>query len=165
MSHILKNDLNQLMRTDEKCCISIYMPTHRSPAETEQDQIRFKNLLNQAEKRANEMEAAPGVFKDRFARARRLLQNESFWLKTTEGLALFISAEQFFSYQLPVKFEELLVSANRFHIKPVLPLLSENGRFHILALSQNSIRLFQCSRFSDKEIDMPGVAGGLIRRI
>jgi hypothetical protein len=32
-------------------CVSLYMPAHRAGRETEQDPIRFKNLLRQAEER------------------------------------------------------------------------------------------------------------------
>ena len=149
------------MGVHDKCCISIYMPTHRSTAEMEQNRIRFKNLLKQAEKSANEMETCGRSLTDRFASLWQRLQDESFWQQTAEGLALFISSEGSLSYRLPIKFDELLFLSNRFHIKPLLPLFSGDGRFHILALSQNEARLFQCSRFSAMEIDLPEVAGGL----
>jgi hypothetical protein len=107
------------------------------------------------------MYAGGNTLTDKLASAGQLLQDESFWRQTADGLALFISTEQFMCYRLPLKFDELLVSANRFHIKPLLPLFSGDGRFYILALSQNEVRLFQCSRFSAMQIDLPEVAGGL----
>jgi hypothetical protein len=38
------------MRKEQQWCVSIYMPTHRTGAETQQDPIRLKNLLREAEK-------------------------------------------------------------------------------------------------------------------
>jgi hypothetical protein len=161
MENFLKNDLQRLIQIQDQCCISIFMPTHRSSAQREQDQIRFKNLLRQAEKSAGDMYASGSPLSDKLASAGQLLQDESFWRQTADGLALFISTEQFLCYRLPLRFDELLVSANRFHIKPLLPLFSGDGRFYILALSQNEVRLFQCSRFSAVQIDLPEVADGL----
>jgi hypothetical protein len=161
MEILSKADLQRLIQIRDQCCISIFMPTHRSTAEMEQDQIRFKNLLAQAKKSADDMLAVESSLGDKLASAERLLQDESFWRQTADGLALFISAEQFLHFRLPFKFDELLVSAGRFQIKPLLPLFSGDGRFYILALSQNEVRLFQCSRFSAMQIDLPAVAGGL----
>jgi hypothetical protein len=161
MEILSKADLQQLIRIQDQCCISIFMPTHRSSAEMEQDQIRFKNLLRQAEKRIEERHESGNSLSHKLARARQFLQNESFWRQTADGLALFVSTEQFLQYRLPLNFDELTVSANRFHIKPLLPLFSGDGRFYILALSQNEVRLFQCSRFSAMQIDLPEIDGGL----
>jgi hypothetical protein len=49
------------------------------------------------------------------------------------------------------------VVTNRFHIKPLLTLFSGNGRFYLLALSQNEIRLLQGTRFSIGEVELEGV--------
>jgi hypothetical protein len=57
-------------------------------------------------------------------------------------------------YRLPVHFEELVVIADRFHIKPLLPLLSRNRHFYVLALSQKQVRLLEGSLFSIDEVDL-----------
>jgi len=53
-------------------------------------------------------------------------------------------------------FEELVVVADHFHVKPLLPLLS-GGRFYVLALSQNGVRLLQGTRQSVAAVDLKGV--------
>jgi hypothetical protein len=45
------------------------------------------------------------------------------------------------------------VVTDRFHIKPLIPLLGI-GEFFILALSQNEVRFFQASRFGINEVDL-----------
>jgi hypothetical protein len=47
--------------------------------------------------------------------------------------------------------------AERFHIKPLLPIFSGDGSFYILALSQNKLRLLQCSHYGAREIDLTGI--------
>ena len=157
MKILSKAELEQLIQVQDQICISIFMPTHRSTAGMEQDQIRFKNLLREAEKRLDELGANGKSLGDRLAGAGQLLQDQSFWRTTADGLAMFISAEKFLHYRLPLKFNELLVSASRFHIKPLLPLFSSDGQFYILALSQNEVRLFECNRFNARQIDLPGI--------
>jgi hypothetical protein len=161
MNNFGKANLYQLIHTADKCSISLYMPTHRSTAEKEQDQIRFKNLLRQAEKRLDDMPGCRNLPGDRLASAGRLLRDETFWQQTAEGLVLFISTEHFWLYRLPIQVDELLILANRFYIKPLLALFNGDDRFYILALSQNEVRLLRCSRFSAGEVELSEVADGL----
>lgn len=161
MMPISKDDLWKLMQMEDPCCISMFMPTHPVTAEMEQDQIRYKNLLRQAEKRIHNTELPAKSKADMLAKGRHLLQEISFWRYVADGLAVFWSTEEFLPYRLPLKFEELLVTAHRFHIKPLLPLFSSDGRFYVLALSQKEVRLLQCTRFSAMAFDLPEVAGGL----
>lgn len=161
MTLISMNDLRQLMDTEENCCISIYMPAHSEKAEIEKDQIRFKNLIRKAEKSFDELEPSAKARDQALTRGRQLLEEISFWRKSGDGLAAFWSVEQFQPYRLPLKFEELLVAAPRFHIKPLLPLFSSDGQFFVLALSQNEVRMLQCTRFSAMAIDLPELSGGL----
>jgi len=81
-----------------------------------------------------------------------LLSDSHFWQHQVDGLAIFLSAEIFRYYQLPQSFQELVVVADRFHIKPLLSLFNENGLFYILAISQNQVRLLQCTRYHAREI-------------
>ncbi|MCF6157206.1 MAG: hypothetical protein E3K32_01235 [wastewater metagenome] len=156
MDLLTKNDLKMLMERREGPCVSIFMPTHRTWPETQQEPIRLKNLLRTAEEylireglrapEARKFVEPPHVF----------FTDTSFWRSQSDGLALFLSPHIFHYYRLPLKFKELLVVTNRFNIKPLLPLLSSNGRFFILALSQNKIGLFQGTHYSITEVDLDG---------
>jgi hypothetical protein len=53
------------------------------------------------------------------------------------------------------------VVGERFHLKPLLPLLSGDGRFYVLALSQAEVRLFQCTRYSVGEVALESIPGSL----
>ena len=161
MTPITRGDLQRLMQVQDQCCISIFMPTHPEAAHDEQDQIRLKNLIRQAEKSINETALAPESLNPMLEKSRQLLQEIALRRPATDGLAVFLSTDHFHTYSLPLKFEELLVAANRFHIKPLLPLFNSDGRFYVLAVSQKTVRMLQCTRYSAMEIDLPGVSGGL----
>jgi hypothetical protein len=84
-----------------------------------------------------------------------------FWCKQSEGLALFLSPNVFLSFRLPVPFDELVVVTDRFHTKPIVGLLGSEGRFYVLALSQNGVRLLQSTGQSFKEATPEDVPPGI----
>jgi hypothetical protein len=144
-------DLKSLIKQQGKWSVSLYM-THRVGREQQQDPIRLKNLLAEAETKllANGLRR-PEVEK-LMAPAEELLWRDNFWRHQSDGLAVFLSNDFSVVYRLPVDFEELVVIANSFHIKPLLPLLGRVGTFYILGLSLNNVRLFQATPDTISEI-------------
>jgi len=55
----------------------------------------------------------------------------------------------------------VVVVSDRFHVKPLVPMLSEDGRFYVLALSQNGVRLLQCSRYHSRALELKGTPTSL----
>lgn len=156
-----REELNTLLEQKDGLCVSLYMPAVRAGDETRQNPARYKNLLRQAEER---LEAA-GM---RSPEARRLLQpavemlnDEDFWRRQSDGLALFIREGFQRLYRLPLRFDEKVFVARRFHIKPLLPLYSNDGSFLLLVLSQNEVRLLKGSRYSVEELDLGEVPTSL----
>jgi hypothetical protein len=54
-----------------------------------------------------------------------------------------------------------VVISKRFHIKPLLPILTSDGLFYILALSQNQVRLMEGTRHTVDEVSLEGIAQSL----
>jgi hypothetical protein len=159
MDILTRDDLKSLMANQQAPCISIYMPTDRG--DSRRNPIRYKTLLGRAEKAVTGLEGGPENSENVeafFDPARQLRDKDTFWKHQSDGFALFLSKEVFRYFRLPVAFDELAVATHRFHLKPLLPFLSSDERFFVLALSQNDVRLFQCTRQQVQEIqpaDMP----------
>ncbi len=134
--------------------VSLFMPTHRAGRETEQDPIRFKNLLQEVDERLLAKGLRSPEVREILKPAQRLLQDQGFWRNQSNGLAVFFTPEEFHSYRLPLPFEELVVVADRFYLKPLLPFFTGDGHFYILALSQNQVRLLEGTRHTVDEIDL-----------
>lgn len=134
--------------------VSLFMPTHQAGRETEQDPIRFKNLLREAEERLLAKGLRSPDVREILKPAQRLLQESGFWRNQSHGLAVFFTSEEFHSYRLPLRFEELVMISHRFHLKPLLPFFASDGHFYILALSQNQVRLLEGTRNTVDEIDL-----------
>jgi hypothetical protein len=133
--------------------------------EVQQDPIRLKNLLAEAGERLLASGLRRPDVGEMLAPAQALVQNGHFWQHQGEGLAILIGRGLFRHYRLPRKpgrkLEPLVVVGERFHVKPLLPLLSNAGRFYLLALSLGQVRLFQGTRWRLDEIDLEGVPTSL----
>ncbi|WKZ37439.1 MAG: hypothetical protein QY332_05780 [Anaerolineales bacterium] len=162
MKSLTLDQLKNLAGQTASPSISIFLPTHRAGQDTKQDPIRFKNLLREAEKQFLDSGMGPREVNMLLQPAQALLGESRFWSHQYEGLAVFMTAEDFHSYRLPFRVEELLIIARSYYVTPVLPLFTNNGHYYILAISQNEVRLFEGTRHSVGQIDLPhGLPGNL----
>ena len=154
MTLLSRTELNRLIEPPAGPSVSLYLPTHRLGPEIQQDPIRLKNLIREAERRLLDLGLRSPEAAELLRPAWRLQSDGLFWRHQREGLAIFLSTEIEVHYRLPLGVEELVVVADRFHVKPLLSILSGDGRFHVLALSQNEVRLLEGSRFSVSEVEL-----------
>lgn len=141
MQMMTTRELQWLVGQHQPPCISLYLPTHRHRPGTEQDRIRFKNLVAQA----------AGLLKGRYPDrdANRLLATiealatTELWQHQEDGLAIFCSVDTFTHYCLPVAVPEIVVVSNTFHTKPLVGYLKSNRHYFVLAISQNEVRLYE----------------------
>ncbi len=156
--YLLTHDrLDELLKHHSPFSISLYMPTMRSGRERRQDDIRFKNLVQQAHDRLHHIKEVTVAPEAMLQLLIDLPQHASFWESRGDGLACFCAPDYFAAYRLPLAFTEQLFVSNSFHIRPLLPLLRTNSRLFILSLSLNSARLYEATQFSVREIELPQV--------
>jgi hypothetical protein len=152
-----KEDLKQLLDYRNDPCVSIYLPTHRVGRATMQDPIRLKNLLGEAEEALTGQGMRSPDAQELLQPGRDLLNDSDFWQHQSDGLVVFLGENLAQNFRLPLDFKEELLITNRFHLKPLLPMLSGDGRFFVLALSLNEVRLLQGTRYTVDEVDLEGV--------
>jgi release factor family 7 len=157
MDLLNRTDLQELIEQTGEWCISLYMPVHPIGSEQQQNPIRLKNLLTRLKKDLSESGMRRPGIEALVQPAEQLLLDPDFWQHQSEGLAVFLSNNFSRTYRLPAKLEELLIIANNFHIKPLLPLLSTEGKFYILAINLNGIRLFLATKDTINEIELTGM--------
>lgn len=157
MSLLSVDELKQLVEEPEGTCVSIYMPLYRVVPEVQQNSIRLKNLMKEAEEKlvAYGMDSQEAL--DLLAPVKVEIDSDDFWAHLNDGLAIFVAPGIFRSYRLPAKFNELVVVGDRFHLKPLMPFLMGDGLFYILALSQKRVRLIECTRYSASEVEVPNL--------
>ncbi len=150
-------EFKQLIESVGDQHITIYLPTHTAGPDIQQDPIRLKNLLGQAETELLDAGISSQEVKKMLKTASSLLDDHPFWRYQSQGLALFITSQATRIYRLPLEFEPLVTITDRFHLKPLLPLFFNNRYYYILALSQNLVRLFQATRHQVVEIQLQNV--------
>jgi hypothetical protein len=161
MNAFSKDELKTLIGKRKGLCVSIFMPSFRTGAESQQNQIRLRNLLRSAEERLLAGGLRPQEVKQFLEPAQALPGNVLFWRRQSDGLALFLAKDLFRCFRLPETFDEIIAVADHFHIKPLLPLLGGDRRFYILALSQKEVRLLEGTRHHVEEIELESVPKSL----
>lgn len=146
---ITKKDIEELSQVNDQPCISIFIPTHRSGFNNAKiDQLSFKNALNEARTQMEQSGLEPNEMHSTLRAGYELLEDESFWTKLSDGLAVFISSSRFVYFELPIAFNTYIFVGRNFHLKPLFPMFAGDGRFFLLALSQNEVRFFEGQRNS-----------------
>ncbi len=154
--------LRELLNACNGTCLSLYMPTYKKGKDSEQNHIRLKNLLAEAERQLDEGGMRPRE-QERFLRpVYDYLNDPAMWRFQDEGLAIFLTQGDVFRiFQVPIPFEEIALVNDRFHFKPLFPLFSGNGLFYVLALTLARPRLFACSHFTIRELEIPDAPKGI----
>ena len=124
-------------------CVSIYMPTHRRHPQNQQDPIRFKNLAKSAVEQIRQSDDftaddVSGVEK----RLAELEQDREFWNHRADGLAWFYRDGQDHVFDLQRSVDEMAVVARSLHIKPLIRVTQSADRYHVLALTRHSAKLY-----------------------
>ena len=80
---------------------------------------------------------------------------------SADGLAVFLRENDLLDYRLPLSFEETAKVERRFHLRPLWPLFTVDGRFYVLALSQKHTRLLSCTRRESREVEVPDMPASI----
>lgn len=137
--------------------ISIFVPTHRGGPQTVRNRIRLRNLLRHAEQALRADGLTTAQIDALVKPARQLLDLTPLWDRPGDGLVLFLGPDEFRHLRVPLKVPELVIVSDRFVVQPLLPLLTVGGHFHVLALTQDELRLFEGTRLSLDEVDLDGL--------
>lgn len=141
-----------LLEGCEPPCLSLYQPTYRHRPENQQDPIRFRNLVKALRESLLQKYPAHEIqpLLDPFL---ALADDRDFWNHTLDGLAVLVARGIFRVYRLQRPVAELVVVADSFHTKPLMRILQSAGRYQVLGLSRQEIKLFEGNRDALDEIE------------
>ncbi|NLW85868.1 MAG: hypothetical protein GXY38_03240 [Planctomycetes bacterium] len=136
--------------------VSLYMPAVKAGQEVQQNPIRFKNLLRSARALLMEAGMRPPDARDHLEPLERHLLDSDFWRRLDAGLAVFWDGDNEHIHRLPMMLPEMVSVSERFHVKPLMPILNKGAQFHLLTLSQASTRMFEADMWSIRQVELPG---------
>jgi hypothetical protein len=153
MELLTKELIQELLSTEQNPCFSLYMPTHRTHPESQQDPIRYRNLVRQMEESLLQKYSAAEV-KEHLEPFYELGNDAEAWNHTLDGLAVFSATGLFKVVGLRQTVDELAIVADSFHTKPLRRYLQSVDRYHVLGLTLHGIRLFEGNRHSLEEVEL-----------
>lgn len=154
MNLFTKNDLKNLTDSRDFPCISIFIPTERAGQDVQKARIELKNQLGLAHEKLVHSGMRTPDADDILKPATALIDDTMFWQHQSDGLAIFLSANVFQYFRVPIKLTPLSVVKRHFYVKPLLPLLGSERSYYVLAASQNHVRLIKCSEEGAEEVSV-----------
>jgi hypothetical protein len=160
MEVVTMSQLRQLVDAQGENCVSLFMSTYPFDPGRENDEVGLKNLVFTATERlvGNGMRRSAA---DEYLAPIAALPQSPSWRQRKQGLALFRSSEVLRTFWLATPLNECLVVGERFYVKPLLPVVSVEPEFFVLALSRNQVRLLKATSDGFTPVPLAGVSSGM----
>lgn len=150
-------------------CVTIHMSTHRATDETLNDSKRFGHLIDDA--RTQLAENFPDADAESIlVPVESLARSRRFWQFQGDGLVVFSSPDGMRRFRTDRSFPKDATVGDSVNFRHVLPLVTGEVPFVILAISRAKVRLFEADRAHVTELplgDIPAseddVAGAYTR--
>jgi hypothetical protein len=161
MDALSLTDLKELSRHGGNSLVSLYMQTQRFGPDSQIENVaRLKNLLKVASAKLGEGGLRPTEVDTLLDPVRNLAEDRPFWLRATEGLAVFVDGDVRI-FRLPAAPPEGVFVSDRFHLRPLLTLLGSDRHYYLLTLSQKRARLLRGTATGLEEVDLGDVPTSL----
>lgn len=156
MPILTKEQFENLAKFDNNPCVSIFIPTQRAGKDVLEEKDRI-NLKSQWKKATEELKVM-GYPQDKIDNIGKpidgLLDDRDFWRHQSDGLALFLADGFSEKFTLPVNFETFTYVADHFYLKPLVPMFNRDGRFYLLHLQMDDVKLYEATQYSVGEVEI-----------
>ena len=154
MPILTKEQFEDLAKFDSNPCVSIFIPTERAGKDVleEKDKINLKSQWKKAAEELKKMGFAQDKIDKIGKPVANLIDDRDFWRHQSDGLALFLADGFSEKFTLPVKFETFTYVADHFYLKPLVPMFNGDGRFYLLHLQMDEVKLYEATRYSIGEV-------------
>lgn len=137
----MKQVLQQLRQVTAKPAVSLFVKTHRTHPENEQDSIALKNGLKQVQDRVSEefdKRTADAIIEQITQKTDALDHNYNL-----ESLAIFATKDDATVLRLPFETKSRVIVEEKFATRDFTRDLSESVHYYILALTSDNARLIE----------------------
>ena len=145
-------DLSDILTADttDGPKVTLYLPSDPTGAESDVVRRTFNALVKQA---ADSLGSDTSILDP----VRTEIDGPLFWREQSRGLAVFASRSFHRVIRIPVEVDESATVGLSFHLLPLAPLIEGSGSCYILALAKNSVRLFDATRNSIRELPLGSI--------
>ena len=136
-------ELRALIGVRADAAVSLYLPTTPHSQHTDASRIELGNLLKSALAQLD----AQGFDKRRRAHVEEAVQalreDDDFWQMQAHSLAVLVTPDALRTYRLATSVKPLAAVSDRYHLTPLLRAIGFSQHAHVLALSENAVRLVE----------------------
>ncbi len=156
-----QKDLVNLRAMRDEASISIYLETTPLTQDIEKSRITFGNLGKEALAQL----ADAGLDKRRLAslisELDDLAEDDEFWRRQAHSLAIFATPDNIRTFRLANRLTDMVEVSDRFHLKPLLRAVTFRNAAHILAVSENAVRLVEIAAdLPPTQVNVPDFPNG-----
>lgn len=136
-------DIESLIVDRGPARVSLYLPTTPLTQQAQADRIELKNLAGKALSQLDghdkrEVKALEELLFD-------LVDDDEFWAVQANGLAVFATPGELRTFRLPTRLQPIAEVSDRFHIKPLLRVVTVPQSAFVIALTPDSVRTVEVS--------------------
>lgn len=157
MDLFTQRELRELAAGVSGPCVTINLPTDLRGLQGQQDAVRLKNLLDDAEQQLINSGMRKVDVIGMLKEPRKLALEKTFWNNRCNGLALFVAPDRFRAFRVPVPLAEYIAVTPRFILKSLLPLAMDDHPYLLLGLSQKFVRMWKGSRYLLEPLHVPAL--------
>ena len=153
---INEKEFKKLADYKNEPCVSIFIPTQRAGKEVleEKNKKHLHSEWTQVKKELKDKNVSDEAIEKIGKPIQQLIDNRDFWRHQSDGLAVFSSADFFENYTLPVNFETYHYISEEFYVKPLVPAMTGDGRYNILSIQLEDVKLYEASKFSIMPVEI-----------
>jgi hypothetical protein len=160
-------DLRDLATKRHEASVSLYLATTPQTQHIGEARTRLGHLLKEAEVQLEAAGTAKRTIWPISEQVNDLIDDDGFWERQANGLAILVTPERLLSFRLPTALTDTVQVSDRFHLKPLMRAVSFPQAAYVLALEENRVRLIEVSadmpaaevRIPDMPRDAAAVAG------
>lgn len=132
--------------------VTLYVPTEVRGTTADRSATVLANHLRTAAAGLVEAGMTEAEAEAVLAPIRDFTTDSSYWRRQSRGLVAFAAQGFHQVTRIPIEVGSSVIVADQFHLVPLAPLLESTGKTYVLALSKNSVRLFDATRNSIEQL-------------
>jgi hypothetical protein len=141
--------------TNTGLCVTVILPMRVTPVDHMKAGIRLKRALKDIHARLEQRGFRPSDRNELLQPIFDLAETLDAEVDRGGSLVIFRAPDAFRHFFVDETLAPVAAIDDQFHVRPILPIITRDPRFCILALSQNHIRLLRCTDRESEEVTLP----------
>ncbi len=156
-----RNEIQALHTARNDASVSIYLETTPLTQDIDKSRIEFGNLTRAAAEQLADVAIHKRQLSALLEQFDDLAEDDEFWQFQANSLAVFATPGSIRTFRLPNRLTGTVQVADRFHLKPLLRAVTFRHAAHVLAVSENSVRLVEVAAdLPASEVRVPDLPAG-----